>query len=93
MNLGETRGLFFYRNRDGAEADLVIEHPSRFTLVEAKSSQTPASSLFDGASRVRGHLSGAGIPCDVVVAYGGEEPQRRSAGRLIPWASIHEAND
>ena len=29
MNLGETRGLFFYRNRDGAEVDLVIEHPSR----------------------------------------------------------------
>ena len=53
MNIGESRGLFFYRNRDGAEADLVIEHPSRITLVEAKSSQTPSSSLFDSARRVR----------------------------------------
>ena len=28
MNLGETRGIFFYRSRDGAEVDLVIEHSS-----------------------------------------------------------------
>ena len=92
-NLGETRGLFFYRTRDGAEADLVIEHPSRITLVEAKSSQTPSSSLFDGAARVGRHLAGSSIPCDVVVAYGGQESQDRSAGRLISWTSIHEAND
>ena len=91
-NLGETSGLFFYRNRDGAEADLVIEHPSGLTLVEAKSSQTPSSSLFDGADRVRGHFAGSSIPCDVVVAYGGEESQDRSVGRLIPWTRIHEAN-
>ena len=91
-NLGETRGLFFYRNRDGAEADLVIERPSKITLVEAKSSQTPSSRLFDDAARVSRHLAGASIPCDVAVAYGGEESQDRSAGRLIPWSSVHEAN-
>ena len=91
-NLGETRGLFFYRNRDGAEADLVIEHPSGITLVEAKSSQTPSSSLFDDSARVSRHLAASSIPCDVVVAYGGEESQDRSVGRLIPWTRIHEAN-
>ena len=92
-NLGETRGLYFYRTRDGAEADLVIERPSRITLVEAKSSHTPSSNLFDDAARVGRHLAGSSIPCDVVVAYGGEQSQDRSAGRLIPWTNIHEAND
>ena len=92
MNLGETRGLFFYRNRDGAEVDLVIEHPSSVTLVEAKSSQTPSSSLFDGARRVRRHLVDSSLPCDVVVAYGGDEYQNRSHGRLIPWDRVHEAS-
>ena len=91
MNLGETRGMFFYRSRDGAEVDLVIEHPSRLTLIEAKSSQTPSSTLFDGAHRVRRHLSGSSIACDVVVAYGGEEDQARTAGRLVPWDRVHEA--
>lgn len=92
MNMGETRGLFFYRNRDGAEADLLIEHTSGVTLVEAKSSQTPSSSLFAGARRVRGRLEDAGTACDVVVAYGGDELQERTEGRLVPWDRLHEAD-
>ena len=91
LNRGESRGLSFYRNRDGAEVDLVIEGPSRLTLVEAKSSQTPSASLFDGALRVRGQLAADSLPCDIAVAYGGGESQRRSAGQLIPWESVHEA--
>ena len=91
MNLGETRGIFFYRNRDGAEVDLVIESSSQVTLVEAKSSQTPSSSLFDGARRVRRHLADSHLRCDVVVAYGGDESQDRAVGRLIPWHGVHEA--
>ena len=91
MNLGETRGLFFYRNRDGAEVDLVIEHPSSVTLVEAKSSQTPSSSLFDGARRVRRHMVDSSLPCDVVIAYGGDQYQNRAHGLLIPWDRVHEA--
>ncbi len=91
INRGETRGLFFYRNRDGAEVDLVIEDPSRITLVEAKSSQTPSSSLFAGARRVEGHLADSPLTCDVVVAYGGDELQKRSNGRLVPWEKLHEA--
>ncbi len=91
MNMGQTRGLSFYRNRDGAEVDLVIEHPSGVTLMEAKASQTPSSSLFDGALRVRRQITDPGISCDVTVVYGGEELQRRSVGSLMPWNRLHEA--
>ena len=91
MNMGQTRGLSFYRNRDGAEVDLVIEHPSGVTLMEAKASQTPSSSLFDGALRVRRQITDPGISCDVTVVYGGEELQRRSVGSLMPWNKLHEA--
>ena len=56
-NRGETAGLSFYRDRNGAEADLIIEHPSRITLVEAKVSETPSSTLLAGARRVQRHLS------------------------------------
>ncbi|MDE2768434.1 MAG: ATP-binding protein [Chloroflexota bacterium] len=88
---GETRGLGFYRNREGAEVDLVIKGPSGMTLVEAKSSQTPSESLFGGALRVQRQLADASLSCDVAVIYGGGESQDRAAGRVIPWDSVHQA--
>lgn len=91
LNLGESRSLYFYRNRDGAEVDLLIEHPSRLTLVEAKSSQTPNSSLFGGALRVQRQLSHESPPSEIAVVYGGAESQNRAVGRLIPWESVHKA--
>ena len=90
MNQGEQHGCFFYRNRDGAEADLLIEHPSGFTLVEAKSSATASASLFDGGKRVRRHLQALPGACELILAFGGDQAQARADGRLLPWAKLHE---
>ena len=89
---GETRGLSFYRDRNGAEVDLVIEHPLRVTLVEAKSAETASSSLFRGVRRVRRHIEESPRPCRVVVAYGGDQHQDRSEGSLVPWRKLHEVD-
>lgn len=91
-NQGETRGLSFYRDRNGAEVDLVIEHPSRLTLVEAKSAQTASASLFREARRVQRHFEEPPRPCSVVVAYGGDQHQERSEGGLVPWRKLHEVD-
>ena len=88
-NVGETCGLSFYRDRNGAEVDLIIEHLSRVTLVEAKSSETASSSLFNGTRRVRKHFIQTHRPIDVIVVYGGDQCQQRSEGRLIPWHMLH----
>jgi predicted AAA+ superfamily ATPase len=90
MNQGDATGLSFYRDRDGAEADLVLEHTDRLTLVEAKASATPSPGLFAGTRRVRGHLESGTRPCEVLVAYGGDEAQRRTDGELVPWNRLHE---
>jgi predicted AAA+ superfamily ATPase len=90
VNRGESGGLSFYRDRDAAEADLVIEYADRLTLVEAKSAQTASASFFDGANRVRHHLDDSSRPCDVVIAYGGQESQRRADAKLISWAQLHD---
>lgn len=90
VNRGEAGGLSYYRDRDGAEADLVIEHPDRLTLVEAKSAQTASPSLFAGANRVCAHLDDPARPCEVVIAYGGEGSQRRSAAKLVSWQRLHD---
>lgn len=89
-NRGEPGGMSFYRDRDAAEADLILEHADGLTLVEAKASRTASTSLFSGARRVRNHLAKPSRPCDVVVAYGGDESQSRSEGRLVPWNQLHE---
>ena len=90
-NRGERGGLSFYRDRDGAEVDLMIERPQQVTLIEAKSAETASSSLFAGARRVRRHLDDASRECDVVVVYGGDRGQRRTEGRLTPWRRLHES--
>jgi len=94
-NRGETGGLYFYRDRDGAEVDLVIDDPQRPTLVEAKAARTASPHLFDEPRRVRRQLLGpppaTPEPPNLVVAYGGDEAQRRSDGRLISWSRLHES--
>ncbi|MDE0538725.1 MAG: DUF4143 domain-containing protein [Rhodospirillales bacterium] len=89
-NHGETTDLSFYRDRNGAEVDLIVDRPNATTLVEAKSAETASSSLFDGSKRVRRHLTQSTSPCSVVVVYGGDQPQRRGTDRLVPWREMHE---
>ena len=84
-------GLSFYRDKNGAEVDLLMEQPDRLILLEAKSAETPSKSLFAGAQRVRRHFQDSPRPCDVAVAYGGEEFQQRTDGRLIPWRMLRTA--
>ena len=70
LNRGEPHRLCFYRSRDGAEADLLIDHPSGLKLLEAKAGATPAANLFDGARRVQRQL-GEQATCQLAVVYGG----------------------
>ncbi len=89
-NRGETRGLSFYRDSNGAEVDLIIEQPDGLTLFEVKSSATPSKRLFDSVKRVRRHFPDAPQP-DMAVVYGGEEFQQREDSRLIPWRMLRTA--
>ena len=91
-NRGKTGGLSFYRDRNGAEVDLIIESPSRITLIDAKSTATASSSLFSGVRRVRRHLTELPRPRDTVIAYGGDQLQQRTEGNIVPWHKLHETD-
>ncbi len=77
--------LSFYRDRSGAEVDLVIERPDRITLVECKSAATPSATLLRRVRRVAPHFAPLGRRVDIAVVYGGDTRQDRSAGRILPW--------
>ena len=83
-------GLSFYRDRNGAEVDLVIERPDRLTLLECKSGATPSAKLLAGAQRVAGHFAGSERAVEIVVVYGGDQDQRRTAGRIVQWRGVEQ---
>ena len=91
-NEGMTRGLSFYRDKNGAEVDLVIERTEDISLMEIKASATPSPRLFDSTKRVGGHLADQPRPCKSAVVYGGDEFQQHSAGQLVPWRMLRAAS-
>ncbi len=89
-NAGKMSGLFFYRDRNGAEADLIVEHPQTINIVEVKSAETPSSTLLKSARRVHKQLDKSVSGCSVSVVYGGNQQQKCGTDFLIPWQKLHE---
>jgi predicted AAA+ superfamily ATPase len=86
-NAGERGGIYFYRDSNGVEADLLVEGPEGLTVVEAKAGHTVTDALLSPARRITQVLGGrvAGGPR---VVYAGEEAQHRSSCEIVPWHSI-----
>lgn len=97
LGLGQL-GLTFYRDRNGVEADLVIDHASgrtpgrtpRRTLVEARSSGSLSSDMLRTIRRVRNHFPEP-LAGDPVVVYGGDERQAWRDGEVLPWRMVRDA--
>ncbi len=89
-NRGLSGGMSFYRDKDGVEADLVVDDGGRLLAIEVKAAATATTSLFDGASRVRGLLNAAAVSVDSLIVYGGNESQKRTGATLVPWGSLHD---
>ncbi len=84
-NSSETRGLYFYRDHNGVEVDMVIPESDNITLVEVKSAKTPSTSLVGGMKRISNQFSQLLQPVETAVVYGGESFKRLEAGKLLPW--------
>ncbi|MCA9297482.1 MAG: DUF4143 domain-containing protein, partial [Phycisphaerales bacterium] len=89
-NQGMRSGLSFYRDKDGVEADLVIELGRELIVIEAKAAQTASARLFAGADRLRGLLATEDNTVTSRVVYGGAESQIRSKISLVAWNRLHE---
>lgn len=92
VHRGLTPSLSFFRDRKGAEVDLVVELGGSLLAVETKSGQTVASDFFAGlrvfeslveSSRRRRNLRS-------FVVYGGSESQERATGRVVPWSALDQ---
>lgn len=90
VHRGLQAGLSFFRDRKGAEVDLVVEDGRALFAVETKSGQTVVRDFFAGLESFAALLSAASPPRSpkARVIYGGAETQKRSAAEVVSWSEI-----
>ena len=73
LNRGPRRELFFYRDSNGNEVDLLIPGGNVIVPVEIKAAATIAKDFFKGLQRIRDAVPTVGDP---ILVYGGDESYR-----------------
>ena len=86
-NAGEFGGVYYYRDRGGAEVDLVIDRPGGFVLVEAKAAETLHGDIDAPLMNVARTLRQI-QPTTAVMAYGGRDMQQRTNLTARPWSML-----
>ncbi|MBI9082356.1 MAG: ATP-binding protein [Desulfobacterales bacterium] len=90
LNLGRRPDLFFYRDTNGNEVDLVWRRGRRLVPIEIKSAATFTKSFLKGIERFR---QASGSPCAPgYVLYNGPQEHRINDVHVIN-PLIHEASD
>ena len=74
--------MYFWRNREGLEADLLIQNGEKIDLIEIKSSQTIPNNIFGNLLKIRDIIKKIG---QNILIYAGTESQKRSSGLILPW--------
>jgi predicted AAA+ superfamily ATPase len=75
--------LYFFRDSNGLEVDLLLERAEGLVLVEIKASQTVAAPLFKGLRTVSA-LLGERVKKQYLV-YGGDALQERTDVQVLPF--------
>lgn len=86
-NAGQHAGMYYYRDRNGVEADLLVERAEGLVVVEVKAGETVTADLLSPARRIA-EVLGARVSGLPRVVYGGGSRQARSDCRLLPWNAI-----
>lgn len=82
-NQGLRDPLYFFRDSNGLEIDLLLDHADGLQLVEIKASQTVSTALFKNLRTVS-TLLGDRVKSQHLV-YGGAERQERTGVAVLPY--------
>jgi predicted AAA+ superfamily ATPase len=86
FNLGRPADLYFWRDNNGLEADLIFEVDTRLQPVEIKSGQTVTRDYLR-AGQAAGRFAGDEALSPWLI-YGGGESYERSGVRVISWKNL-----
>ena len=80
--------LYFFRDNNGNEIDLILENDGQTLAIEVKSSMTINPSFFKQLTFWQ-KISGTRSESSFLV-YGGETWQKRSKATIVPWKDCHK---
>jgi len=86
LHRGERPPLYFWRDSNGVEVDVLIERGAQIVPVEIKSGKTVTRGFFPGLEKwtaLAGDLS-----TDPTLIYGGEENYRQKGISIMSWNKI-----
>jgi predicted AAA+ superfamily ATPase len=86
LNAGLPLNLYYWRDSNGLEIDLILECGDTLTPVEIKSGQTVASDFFDGLKHWAKIANQTGQPSWLV--YGGDQTLSQGTITTVPWTDI-----
>lgn len=75
--------VWFWRDTNGNEVDLLIQKPKSIEVVEIKATETIMPDLFKGLNYFEDLAEYDNL--SKILVYGGSEYQQRSVGSVIPW--------
>jgi predicted AAA+ superfamily ATPase len=81
--VGREPSVYFWRDSNGLEVDLLIENAGELSAVEIKSGSTLNPDYFKGLKKIQ-QLSPISIDKSFVV-YGGTQTFETSNGKFVPW--------
>lgn len=86
LNSGERPNLYFWRDSNGNEVDVVIEHGQKLMPIEIKSGKTIARDFFSGLEKwaaMAGNLSSG-----PTLIYGGTDTYRHKGISVAGWRDL-----
>jgi predicted AAA+ superfamily ATPase len=90
INQGLHHQLFFFRDNNLKEIDLIIDLPGTHIPVEIKASMTLQSSFFDSINWLSEELK---LKNKNILIYGGNQIQHRTTTTVLPWNKTYELFD
>lgn len=88
FNAGQPANLYFWRDNNGLESDLLFEVDGRVQPVEIKSGQTITPDYIRAGQKA-GRIAGAEALMPWLI-HGGTESHERSGVRVMSWLSLAE---
>ena len=85
-NQGENAALYFYRDAEGNEVDLLMPVGGQLHAIEVKAGSTVNPDYFKGLKRFNAQYPHA--MCSGCVVYGGEQPQLRTPWSVHSWLQL-----
>jgi predicted AAA+ superfamily ATPase len=86
LNAGESAEMYFYRDSEGNEVDLLLPTGGKLHAIEIKAGATVNSDYFKGLKTFAAHhphaVAGGGV------VYGGTQSQQRSDWPVHSWLSL-----